>query len=178
MPTGVTAECGNGLATVSWQKPGNGPGVGNTGSARSAFAAGVTNGSLAAAGGGVGTQADNGAAAGNLVAGAGTLTQASQSGATDEAAAGLDASEYEVGWTLEGEDWSLGDTLQVADLSATVPDLGNGSSYQFRVRAALATLGAAGPRPPSLRRRFPIPFLASVTPKFPNKRGAWTNPSR
>lgn len=45
----------------------------------------------------------------------------------------------------KGEDWVECATVPAAQLSATVPNLGEGEEYQFRVRAE----NAAGPGEPS-----------------------------
>ena len=45
------------------------------------------------------------------------------------------ASEYEVAWTREGDDWSAGGAVRVTDLTTTIPELDNGTRYRFRVRA-------------------------------------------
>ena len=115
-PTGVTAEGGDGAATVSWQMP------------EATGIAAATGGTLTQPG-----QSGPSTAAGPGAGGppsAGTSTTGANA-----AASGPVASEYEVAWTLAGEDWSAGGAMRVTDLTATIPELDNGALYRFRVRA-------------------------------------------
>ena len=137
-PTGVTAEGGEGAATVSWQMPeaagiasaprGNAAG-GGTLTQLSQSAPPTAAGPAADGPAGSGGPADSGGTAAN----GGASSSASAASAAETAAAG--ASEYEVAWTLAGEDWSAGGAVLVTDLTATIPELANGTRYLFRVRA-------------------------------------------
>ncbi len=160
-PTGLTAEGGDGAATVTWQMPGQGaasgsPGDGTASNApTSAGGNGVAPGPGSPPSAGTSTTGANAAASGTLTpsslgvvarnaaaavaparstAGPATPLSADGPGLT-AAASGPVSSEYEVAWTREGEDWSAGDAMRVTDLTATIPRLDNGTRYRFRVRA-------------------------------------------
>ena len=144
-PTGVTAEGGDGAATVTWQMPeaagiasaprGNAAGGGGTlaqpGQSGPPTAAGPGAGGPAGSGG----PADSGGPAANGSASS-SASAASAAGTAAVAAVSKAAvGEYEVAWTLAGEDWNAGNALRVTDLTATIPELANGARYSFRVRA-------------------------------------------
>ncbi len=66
--------------------------------------------------------------------GVGTLSSTAHSNADDnEEPSGPQS--YEVGYTVEGEDWSEGGSQTVTDMSASISGLENGVTYAFRVRA-------------------------------------------